>query len=843
VSPLSLYINEVNVMNVIEKLQEKIDQEKESKERAIVFWYDPQAQVDLKELSEQLKHIEVRQLTDKNCFKLKYEMEISRPTTSFLLYAEHARPQDKDNMLLDILSYSAEFKADEVAMLAETLQVSDYILRPIMEQYPLFFENKDRRKRLGKLLPSDTDRHHFELSMVAVLVKAPVPDIRVITRQLLLNGLSEEENEYVRQLKRNYSFERALETIGRYFGVWLEPDHEPLEHLMSSLIYQHFRQHATFTVEEWESDWASSSPNVCALFVEEWLRQGGDVIDETIKGWEKTNHVREVLSSFDVDAYQNVETFPVVDALIIEKCIDELTHQTIDKDKRMALIEQRLTMYWGSKGKLKALYLTLLKAVQLHDLKQMMNRPTHQDDLYERYATDLYQVDQVYRHFIYHYSILDTKEMFEDIADRFTNWYEHEYLRQLSEETNASLEEGDTPNIMPQRLFFKKTIQPILDKEQTRVFVIISDALRYEAAYELHEHLKGRENGKSEIQPMAASYPTYTQLGMASLLPHTELMIDETRGVLADGQSTKGLANRLKVLKEIEPQTEVLKLKALLDMKASEAEQILRGKRLVYLYHDHIDALGDSAKSERETYGAVNQAIEDLKYAVDRLSRLQAKRIFVTADHGFLFQFKQIENHGKISAVEGKVIDQNRRFAIGHQLSTPEGAIKLSEIQTPLKNVEVVLAKSMNRFKTGGGLQFIHGGALPQEAVVPLIDYRRIEKAEPVDIAVAMVNKVITNYRMPVTFYQDQSVSDDYTSRKVAVAFYQGNERISNLIELVFDSSGEKQARNRQVVFNLVEKHYRIDEKAILRVETVTKKGKEVYIEEEFTLRIYEALY
>src|SRR5699024_12333671 len=60
-----------------------------------------------------------------------------------------------------------------------------------------------------------------------------------------------------------------------------------------------------------------------------------------------------------------------------------------------------------------------------------------------------------------------------------------------------------------------------------------------------------------------------------------------------------------------------------------------------------------------------------------------------------------------------------------------------------------------------------------------LIDYRRIEKAQPVDIAVAMVQKVITNYRVPISFYQEQSVSDEYTSRKERAAFYQGDERIS----------------------------------------------------------------
>ncbi|GGA69563.1 BREX-1 system phosphatase PglZ type A [Ornithinibacillus halotolerans] len=830
-------------MNVIEKLQEKIQQEKETKGRAIVFWYDAQAQVDVEELKEQLDEVEVRCVDERNFFQLKVEIELEKPNQSFLIYTDGPRPEDADNMLLDILLYSAEFKADETAMLSETLQVSDQVLRPMMEQYSLFFDSKDRKRRLSKILPKDSDNYHFELSMMAVLVKASVPDIRMITRQLLLNGLYMEENELLKQLERNYSLERTLESIGRHFGVSLERDNEPLLQLLNVLIYQHFRQRAGFTVEDWESRWASSSPNICALFVEEWLQHDGEKFEEHIKEWEKVHQVRDVLLKRDIENYQLAETFPVVDALIIEKCIDELIHQTIHVDERLSLIEERLQTYWGSKGKLKALYETLFEAIRIEKLRPVVNRIQQHEDFYENYTKYLYEIDHAYRHFMHHFTRLDAKEMLEVIANYLTNWYENEYLRRISEEMNFRIQDGYVSKLMPQRTFFSKVILPILEKEQTRIFVIISDALRYEAAYELYEKLKERENGKSSIIPMVASYPTYTQLGMASLLPHKELEADEKKGILADGQSTKGLDNRRRILQSVEPHSEVLKLKELLDMKTSEVDQVLKGKRLVYLYHDHIDALGDSAKSERETYRAVHQAISDLEYAVDRLSRLQAKRIFITADHGFLFQFKQIESHGKIPAVEGQVMNHNRRFAIGHNLSTPEGSIKLTERQTPLQNVEVVLAKSINRFKTGGGLQFIHGGALPQEAVVPLIDYRRIEAGKPVDIAVAMINKVITNYRIPVSFYQEQSITDNFTSRKVNIAFYQGDERISNEVELVFDLKGENRDRNRQVIFNLVEKHYKIGETCILRVETVTKKGNEPYLEEEFTLRLYEALY
>lgn len=831
-------------MNVIEKLQEKIQQEKANKERAIVFWYDPQKQVNIDELKAQLDGIEVRHLTHRNFFQLKVELEIQQTTDSYLIYSDAPRPNDKDNMLLDILSYGSEFKADETAILSEDLQVSDYVLRPVMEQYPLFFDSQERKRKLAKILPENSGEYQFELSMMAVLVKASVPDIRVIARQLLINGLHIEDNDFLNKLKRNFSLERSFEIIGRYFGVLLESSQEPLVELLNVLIYQHFKRQVNFTFEEWDKQWTSSSPNVCALFIEEWLQHSDrSVLEGQIKEWEKKYNVRDQLVSQDIENYSSAETFPVIDVFIIEKCIDELYHQTINVDDRLLLIDHRLRTHWGAKGKLKSLYETLYEAVRMEKLKSVIHRLHQEIDYYEGYAKHLYEVDQAYRHFMYHFVHLDTKDMLEEIASRLTNWYENEYLRRIAEEANFKLKDGYVSKLMPQRTFFTEKIRPILEKENTRVFVIISDALRYEAGYELHEKLTERENGSSNIKPLAASYPTYTQLGMASLLPHRELEVDEKGVVYADGKSTKGMDSRLKILKTVEPQTEALKLNDLLNMKSSEAEQLLRGKRLVYLYHDRIDAHGDSSKTEHETYEAVDNAIQDLHYAVDRLSRLQAKRIFITADHGFLFQFKKIEEHGKIPAVDGKVIDGSRRFAVGHELSLPDGAIKLTERQTPLKNVEVVLGKSLNRFKTGGGLQFIHGGALPQEAVVPLIEYRRIDKAQPIDLAVAMVNKVITNYRVPITFYQEQSISDEYTSRKVRAAFYQNGERISNEVELVFDLKGENRERNRKVEFNLVENYYKIGEKCKLKIKTVTKKGNEPYLEEEFELRLYEALY
>ncbi|TIL66904.1 MAG: PglZ domain-containing protein [Mesorhizobium sp.] len=55
--------------------------------------------------------------------------------------------------------------------------------------------------------------------------------------------------------------------------------------------------------------------------------------------------------------------------------------------------------------------------------------------------------------------------------------------------------------------------------------VVISDATRYEVGEELLGRIRNLDRYDAEIEPALASLPTYTQLGMASLLPNKEIRI------------------------------------------------------------------------------------------------------------------------------------------------------------------------------------------------------------------------------------------------------------------------------------------------------------------------------
>ncbi|MCL0911459.1 PglZ domain-containing protein [Escherichia coli] len=94
-----------------------------------------------------------------------------------------------------------------------------------------------------------------------------------------------------------------------------------------------------------------------------------------------------------------------------------------------------------------------------------------------------------------------------------------------------------------QQNFFNEVVKPQFQNPQIkRVFVIISDALRYEVAEELGNQINTEKRFTAELRSQLGVLPSYTQLGMAALLPHEQLCYQPGNGdiVYADGLSTSG---------------------------------------------------------------------------------------------------------------------------------------------------------------------------------------------------------------------------------------------------------------------------------------------------------------
>lgn len=834
-------------MNVLQLLKERIEDElhKKNKPRTVVFWYDEQGEHTVESLKEELadQPIHVRALTRNNFFSLKIEIETEKKDESFLLYAKFAKPEKEKNYLLDMELYGTEFKADTTALFSEQLQVSDALLREMMQNYPEFFKSAERKEKLKKVLKPEASEREFGYAMLAVLTGAQVADMDKIAQNLLVAGLQEDSNELYKSIVKRFSKEQLFVLLGQYFGVHVEV--YTLQHLMEHILYAHFQRYAQFEDDKLQKKYETTRANASALFVDDWLQtKDREVLERYMQEIEGTFSIVELLNDRPIEHYADISTFPVIDVLLIEKLTTELLHQTANLEEWKEILQNRLNMHWANRNvRIRGLLTVLVHAVDLTMHKTLLKQYDTRIPLYVQYASDLYLIDQAYRRFIVGYMQLENREVLDELAEKLTNWYENKYLSKVAEETNFTLEQEELGKLPKQATFYKENIEPIMQKESTRVFVIISDALRFEAGAELRERLDARANGSATISPLVANMPTYTQLGMASLLPHKTLTIAQNGTVLADSEPTNGLTNRIKILQKSEPEAIAFRFDEIMSWSRTTAEEQLKGKRLVYVYHDVIDAAGDSVKSERETYSAVERAMDDLVKLVDLLSRWQAKRIFITADHGFLYQNSKVENAEKVASVEGEKFDGNRRFVVGKDLVIGAGAIAVPETFTTLQDAEKAIAKGINRFVGGGGLQFVHGGATPQEAITPLIDYRRTSQATPVEISVAMPSRVIKNFRVELPMYQEQSISTEFMAHTVRFAFYLEGERISNEIDYTFNMQGQNHERTAKLVFDLTEQYYKAGQKCTLKMATVEGNKVTTYSEAEFTIHMYNALY
>ena len=193
---------------------------------------------------------------------------------------------------------------------------------------------------------------------------------------------------------------------------------------------------------------------------------------------------------------------------------------------------------------------------------------------------------------------------------------------------------------------------------------------------------------------------------------------------------------------------------------------------------------------------------------VRKLTSANASSILITADHGFLFQQREIEESSfLLDQADGKnVIFRNRRFILGRDLSDSPGFKKFSANQLGLSGeMEVLIPKSINRLRRqGSGSRFVHGGASLQEVVIPVL---RIRKSRKTDIVSAEVeihsskSAAITSNQIAVKLFQSTAVTDKCVPRDLFIGLYASDGTlISERHQLTFDSTSNDTREREQTV-------------------------------------------
>ncbi|RYE49975.1 MAG: PglZ domain-containing protein [Sphingobacteriales bacterium] len=247
-----------------------------------------------------------------------------------------------------------------------------------------------------------------------------------------------------------------------------------------------------------------------------------------------------------------------------------------------------------------------------------------------------------------------------------------------------------------------------------------------------------------------------------------------------------------------------------LDKKGQkEVRDILKAK-VVYIYHNKIDATGHSTESD--TFSAVDDTIEQLTRFIKKLhGSYNVSKVIVTADHGFLYNDYVIEEREKEkgSGLESSISDS--RFEISSKNEKPSlgYSFPLKSTTKFSEDLFVIIPNSVNRYSgSGRGNQYVHGGASLQEVVVPVIESSRKREEVSGLVTPSLVTKdlkVVSNV-LKFILIQEEPVSASDKERAIMVGLYKDSQLVSNEKEMELNkTSSNPTDRVFQVELHLVQ--------------------------------------
>lgn len=753
--------------------------------RRIIFWQDEDREFEstLDELD--LPGVNIVKLTGTNNFAVKKLLLHDDLTGNYLIYNPFSYAAPQDDWLRDIELYSEEFRADYYSILMSELNINaSPVMRRTVKLYSTFFDNKERVARLRKIGREYQTPLQLHIDIMAVLAGLSGGSAQDVFIAVLSAGLDEENNAVLNNIEKFGNIEAFWQLVRKYTG-FIHEDDKPLgffaSHVLLTALAQTMNPSVLKGLERFISE---SNRAYCYSIVHEWRNR-----EDNTALWDLCRTVEQELqlpSRFDKQEIETLLTgdiFPSIHEIILKRFFSEASEQVVKPDLILKTVENRRTSGWIEH--FSDYYDCLYFIAKMQEFYQNNAAGFHIVEpkaVWKLYTENAYEMDSFYRHFHYAFgcTLKDSNPLLEDKLKHATEYveglYQNWYLKELTgcwtnaiSDNLASL--GYVSEIAKQRDFYSRYIRPLAGKN-TRAFVIISDALRYEVAAELCDTLIRTTKGTAKLEAMQAIFPSITKFGMAALLPGRKISVDEDMGVYVEELPTSSTQDREKVLCIGNSNSVAIQYNDVLSMKRAERRELVSGKEVVYIYHNTIDAIGDKAPTENKVFEACEDAIQEISNILRIIvNDMQGTDIFITSDHGFLYTYRPLTEGDKISknTFTGKVYEVGRRYALTEPSATGEYLLPVqldSEISgTPVKGYT---PQDSTRIKiSGGGENYVHGGVSLQELCVPVIVFKNLRTSSKKYVEVSNAelkllseSRKVSNLLFSLDFFQRQPVGD-----------------------------------------------------------------------------------
>ena len=838
----------MNIAQITETL-EKIYRENDSGRNRIVFWDDPQGEF-MENLDALVPDgVQLLRADQMGSLAAKIRIELEEPQNKFLVYSPQPEPDHENDWLLDIRLYSKVFTADAVSLLLNELGLESQTLRAHLSKRKAFFTSKDRLAKLKKLIASADTEKDLDRKILAVTVRSEQPETFTIFLKVFSDLLGEAERSGRELSAYEPEFWKDIAKFGLEEYVWGTAE-ESFGYISSNpslydlLVQMFVTDYAIHAGDKTPLSLTSlilsnrTGAHNAAVFLSNWrtniaqqenYRKLAGIIEREI---DAPNLVGKV----PAESLAECETFESVERRIIANLRDKiLAPLPADISEWQNTINARRSRFWcrGVNNPYSAAYDALSAALEYFQLRDQFANGfsfPSASAIFKAYVQELYKFDQLYRRF----SEAEDTTKFEgwsifsqlkgEIEKSYGNWY----LEQLATAWTKALdheklfENWRAEGAVNQYKFFREYVAPLVrESSERKIYVIISDAFRYECAEELMRELntEARKNKnallEAELSAMLGVVPSYTALGMAALLPHETLdykQVNPSADILyADGSSTSGLNNRAAILNK--HKGTAAKFEEFINLGKDGGREFVRDHQVIYIYHNVIDAKGDSQSTENETFLAARQAISELRAGVNYIiNSLNGSRIFITADHGFLFQETAPEglDRSTLEVKSGTVLKRKKRYVIDPHIPAQDNAWhgKIKSTAGTQGEMEFLIPKGANRFHFSGGAKFVHGGAMPQEICVPLLTIKKLrgktaENTTVTRVGVTLLGNLtrIVNNVQRFEFIQTEAVAERNLSRTLQISLRdEQNITISNEQTVTFDSASNSMDDRRKSV-------------------------------------------
>jgi uncharacterized protein (TIGR02687 family) len=807
-------------MNLAQKIKAQFDSNPNLK---ILFFFDSN--------SEYLLDVDVLELEDiiiinaeRNHFALKVKLEHELSDHKVLLYCPFAKlnnAQKKKFILLDLLFANKELLLDDVADFMDEYKLLQHH-RPIVRKFIKDLKLKKNQKVISSILNQQefTEQSVIKGLICSYLGFSTIVNTSQCLARLFILSLPNFKNEFIKLVNRLKNDE-IKSTICTWLYEYLE--FSTTELTVDSLVSAVCKFKYNILVQQFKHTKDADQYSKLKINDNRVLQQMNSLLVEWLNDSQLSKHLNEVLSI----SGKNIQEIKIIDWYGVDADFSYYTD-----DLKLLIIKESINSLRSHPQKVittisqlsgnpneRPVLAALMRFLNYNaNFYAQINTSSnfifdHPENYIKKYTKEYSKIDFFYRKAIVSFEILNKLTLpdfinLSEVVNELHSTYEN-FLISINREWLECMKHFNFKfndiSVPKQYDFYKNNVKG----SDQKVAVIISDALRYEVAVELLSELMKDTHGSAEISYCLSSLPTTTRWGMANLLSDKEMTLKDNQ-LSIDNISTEGLDNRQNILRLNSADSVAIHYDKIIRFERDELREIFKNQ-IVYIYHNNIDAVGDVRKTEMKTFKAVEETIAELVDLTKKIhSSYNVSRILITADHGFLFNYRQLSDSTMQDSPPGDHLDSHNRFIISNQKDSMKDnfTFPLSNCSKVQSDLMLSVPKSVNRYKRqGSGVHFVHGGASLQEMVLPIIESNRKRKKISSKVTVQVLNdslKIVSG-AIKINLFQIQPVSNEFKSRNViAGIFNTTNQLISNEVEISLNSVSDLPVeRKQEFILNL----------------------------------------